>query len=144
MRTLGSYDRRVNYYETDAMGIVHHSNYMRFMEEARTELMRLNGADYTVLEKNGVLMPVIGISCRYKTPARYGDVVSVEVRLAEFNGIRAAYEYRMCLADSGAEVAVARSEHCFIDAGSRRPVNLKKRLPESYALFERLAGEDGV
>ena len=67
------YRRRVQYYETDRMGIVHHSNYIRWFEEARTDFLRNNGIVYSDLEQSGVMIPVVNVSCRFRTPARYDE-----------------------------------------------------------------------
>ncbi len=130
MKKPGSYLHRVQYYETDRMGIVHHSNHIRWMEEARLEYMRLNGVDYTEIEAAGIMMPVLGVSCSYKRSACFGDVAELAVRLLSFNGVRAVFAYRICLAGSDDLLAVGESEHCFIDGQTRKPVNLKKRMPE--------------
>ncbi len=67
------YRRLVQYYETDRMGIVHHSNYIRWFEEARTDFLRNNGIVYSDLEQSGVMIPVVNVSCRFRTPARYDE-----------------------------------------------------------------------
>ncbi len=135
------YIRRVYYYETDRMGIVHHSNYIRWMEEARVEFMRENGADYEGVEKKGVLIPVTGVSCTYRRSAFFGDTVRVCVRLTSCTGARAAFSYRMYDAESGELLAEGESGHCFIDAETHRPVNAKRRLPEEYATLAALVSE---
>ena len=133
---------RVQYYETDRMGIVHHSNYIRWMEEARTEVMRLRGVDYARIEAQGILMPVVSVSCDYKSPARFGDVAEITVRLTRFNGVRAEFGYRICPQGSELLLAEGRSVHCFIDEGTRKPLNLIKRLPLESGQMQRLLAED--
>ena len=58
------YSRSVNYYETDQMGIVHHSNYIRYFEEARLHRMDEIGLSYSGLEELGVIIPVTFVDCR--------------------------------------------------------------------------------
>ena len=70
------YSRSVNYYETDQMGIVHHSNYIRYFEEARLHWMDEIGLSYSGLEELGVIIPVTFVDCRYKNPVRFGDTIS--------------------------------------------------------------------
>ena len=65
-----TFERKANYYETDQMGIVHHSNYIRWFEEARLEMLRAMGLPYKKMEDNGILIPVLGVSCSYKHPIR--------------------------------------------------------------------------
>ena len=137
-----AYVRRVLYYETDKMGIVHHSNYIRWLEEARIDYTRRRGVRYADVEAAGVFMPVVGVSCRYKTGAVYDETVEIYTRLSFFNGVRAEYEYELFSKDSGKKLAEARSTHCFTDARTGRPVNLKKALPEYCAAMTRIAEGD--
>lgn len=136
------YTRRVQYYETDQMGIVHHSNYIRWFEEARTAYMDQNGIGYADVEALGVQIPVVNISCSYHTAVKFGETVAIDTRLAFFNGVRAIYEYKIYPADGDTLLAEGKSEHCFIDAQSRAPLNVKKRLPEYSAIMNQLLEAD--
>ena len=60
------YQHKVQYYETDKMGIVHHSNYIRWMEEARIDFLDSIDFGFAMLESQGVISPVIGVECDYK------------------------------------------------------------------------------
>ncbi len=128
---------RVAYYETDQMGIVHHSNYIRWFEEARDDVVRDYGIDYRQIEAQGVLMPVVHVSCDYKRAAKYGDQVSIYAFPRFFNGIRLRYEYEV-RGEDDTLIVTGNSEHCFIDAVTRKPVNLKKRMPEYCETLSRL------
>ena len=134
---LTPFIHRVAYYETDQMGIVHHSNYIRWFEEARDEVVREYGIDYRQIEAQGVLMPVVNVACDYKSAAKYGDKVSVYALPRYFNGIRLRYEYEV-RGEDGSLIVTGRSEHCFIDAQSRKPLNLKKRMPQYCEILSRL------
>ena len=137
------FSRRINYYETDRMGIVHHSNYIRYMEEARFDYMRESGVDYADVERRGVLMPVLNVSCRYKRSARFGDTLEIETRLEKFNGIRASYSYKFYFAGSDEVICEGSSEHCFVDMETRRPVNIKNRLKDySDIMLEMVRGNN--
>lgn len=74
---------RVNYYDTDRMGVVWHGNYLKYFEDAREEMLRELGCPYEQIEQDGVIMPVFETSLRYLHPARYGDVLSVKVFVKE-------------------------------------------------------------
>ena len=74
---------RVRYYETDCMGFVHHSNYVRYYETARTEMLRELGMTYPELEAQGIMLPVIDVQSRYVSPAFDDDLLTVRVTLAE-------------------------------------------------------------
>ena len=75
------YRRIVQYYETDKMGITHHSNYIRWMEEARTDFFKNVGWDYNELEKTGVICPVVSVTCDYKKTTTYEDKISIDVKI---------------------------------------------------------------
>ena len=138
------YCRTVYYYETDQMAIVHHSNYIRWMEEARTDYMRKNGVDYRDVEAHGIIMPVLGVSCRYRVSARYDDPIAIRTSLSYYNGVRARYRYEIRHGETGVLLAEGESEHCFLDAESRVPLKLKKTHPEySWQLETLLAEEAG-
>ena len=74
---------RVNYYDTDRMGVVWHGNYLKYFEDAREEMLRELGLPYDEIERQGVITPVISASLRYIRPVRYGDVLSVKVRVED-------------------------------------------------------------
>ena len=126
------YQRSVHYYETDQMAIVHHSNYIRWFEEARLDLMEQMGIHYAGLEADGILIPVVDISCSYGQSVRYGDTVEIAVKLTAFNGVRMQFAYEVRFSD-GRSAATGSSTHCFLRGG--RPVSLKKAHP---ALYETL------
>ena len=134
------YLRRAYYYETDRMSIVHHSNYIRWMEEARLDLMRQSGYDYPAIERLGIIMPVVDVSCRYLHSVRYDEQVSIRAYLSRYNGIRAAFRYEMLLPD-GTCAVTGTSSHCFLDEAGRFPVNLKRRAPEAHAAILSLLEE---
>ena len=88
MTETKDYVRKVQYYETDRMGIVHHSNYIRWMEEARTDVLEQIGLPYDKIERAGILIPVLGVSCDYRISFRYSEVFRVKVIPEKFNGIK--------------------------------------------------------
>ena len=83
-----TFERKANYYETDQMGIVHHSNYIRWFEEARLEMLRAMGLPYKKMEDNGILIPVLGVSCSYKHPIRFDETLVLTLRIQNYNGVR--------------------------------------------------------
>ena len=80
------YEHTINYYETDRMGIVHHSNYIRFFEEARIDYLKKIGLDYKKVEDMGLIMPVLGVECKYIKPLHFGDKAIISSRLVKYNG----------------------------------------------------------
>ncbi|MBQ1352201.1 MAG: acyl-CoA thioesterase [Oscillospiraceae bacterium] len=136
------YCRQIHYYETDKMGIAHHSNHIRWLEEARLDYMKKRGISYVHLETCHILMPVVSVSCEYKKAVKFDDEITVEAVLSFFNGVRAKYEYRIYTAEARNLVAVGASEHCFIDEITRKPVSLKRAVPEYYYRMMQVAEDD--
>ncbi len=128
-------EHKVQYYETDAMRVVHHSNYIRWMEEARLSFFDWVGMPYDRIEEMGIVVPVIGAACEYKVPTRYGDRVKIWAELESFTGLRFSVSYRITSPDGSVLHATGHTEHCFLNR-EMRPVNIKKMAPEIYAIFE--------
>ncbi len=127
---------RVQYYETDSMGIVHHSNYIRYFETARTEMMRAYGMSYDDMEKAGVWMPVLSVTAEYKMPALYDEVISLFCWVEKLRGasVDLAYEVR---GEDGRLCALGRSSHGFTDP-DLKPLRMKRERPEMYEFFCKL------
>lgn len=121
------YDHKVKYYETDKMGITHHSNYIRFMEEARIEWMSHIGFSYKKCEDLGMISPVVSVNCRYKKNTTFDDVISIRVQLKKYNGLKLTVEYEMMKEDE--VVAIGETEHCFLNQNGI-PLRIKKEYPE--------------
>ncbi|MCD8255156.1 MAG: acyl-CoA thioesterase [Oscillospiraceae bacterium] len=134
MNIPSPYSRPVNYYETDRMSIVHHSNYIRWMEEARLDYMHKAGVDYPSMEADGIIMPVTGVKCSYKTSLRYGDTFTVKTTLTGFNGIRMEFSYKIYTDDPDTPCCVGESGHCFLGAVTRQPVSLRRHGLKYYEI----------
>ena len=134
---LHPYQRRVNYYETDQMSIVHHSNYIRWFEEARLDLLDQAGLNYRKMEATGIIVPVVDVSCRYHVSVRYDNVVDIYPKLVEYNGVKMTYHYEVRFHDTGVLAADGASSHCFLDE-KRRPIILRRREPEIDARLRAL------
>lgn len=132
---MHTYIHKVNYYETDKMGITHHSNYVRWMEEARMDLLKSIGFGMRKLEDDGVTSPVVSIECQYKHTTTFDDEIKIDVSLEEYTGVKLVMRYTMTNTKSGVEVLTARSSHCFIDA-SGRPIAVKKHFPAFDAVLK--------
>lgn len=135
---MKSYIHKVQYYETDRMGITHHSNYIRWMEEARVDFLEQIGWGYDKMEQEGIISPVLAVDCKYRQSTTFSDEVSVDVKVKEFKGVKLILEYTMKKAGNGAAVLTGTTEHCFLDKKSR-PIRLKKEFPDLYQLFVDLA-----
>ena len=126
---------KVQYYETDQMGVVHHSNYIRWFEEARAEWMEAAGAPYARLEQEGIVSPVLSVSCMYRRAVRYGDTARIRVRVTSYNGVKLCVAYRVEDAATGEERATGESAHAFLDAKTGIPLRLRRACPELDAIF---------
>lgn len=133
---LTPYKFRARYYETDKMGIVHHSNYIRWFEEARVHVLDDAGISFTEIEAMGILSPVLSCSCVYKVPVKFDDTVIIITRLTAFNGMR--YEVSYTVTDEQEVIhATGTTSHCFLDL-NMRPVRLQKKAPEIYELYREM------
>lgn len=133
---MSTYIHKVNYYETDKMGITHHSNYIRFMEEARMNFLETVGYPMTRLEAEGITSPVMSVNCEYKRPTTYSDEIEIEVSLTRYTGAKLSLSYVMKIAGTENIVAVASSSHCFIDS-SGRPIAVKKYFPDFDSVLRK-------
>lgn len=129
---LRMYQHIVQYYETDMMGVTHHSNYVRWMEEARTDFLDKLGWPYKRMEEEGIISPVISIDCKYLMTTTYEDKIDIDIQIYEFKGVKIKFKYTMTN-EAGKTVFTSHSEHCFIDRDGR-PMSIKKSKPELYEL----------
>lgn len=131
------YKHKAQYYETDTMKIVHHSNYIRWMEEARVDMLEQMGLGYDVMERAGILSPVLSVECENKKMTRFPETVTIQVRLLLYTGVRFEVGYEMT-GEDGTLRARGKSTHCFIDANGR-PVTFRRRFPAWDSLFRQYA-----
>ena len=133
MSTITPYERKVNYYETDKMGIMHHSNYIRVFEEARIYYLDKAGMPFDVIESMGIYMPTLELDCRYKRPLIFNETFFVEVKGEKFNGATLYLSYKIVNKDN--EIcAEGTSKHCFTDK-SMHPIRIRKSHPELYEVM---------
>ena len=131
------YIHKVQYYETDKMGITHHSNYIRWMEEARVDMLEKIDFGYDKLEAEGIISPVVGIECEYKESTRFAQNVEIEVKITEYSGVRYTIEYEMRNAETKNLVVKGKSKHCFINENGR-PIKITNVHPAFDAKMKEL------
>ena len=137
---MTSYKHKVQYYETDKMGIVHHSNYIRWMEEARVDFLEKIGWSYDQLEKVGLVSPVLSLNIDYSHPTYFSDMVSIDVEILELKMSKMRVGYKMTN-EEGKVVAKCVSSHGFL-LSSGRPGIIKRDFPGLYeALLTHLSSE---
>lgn len=140
-RKVKPYEHQAKYYETDQMGIIHHSNYIRWMEEARMDLMAQMGYDYKKMEEAEIISPVLSVECQYKSMVHFNDIVVIETKIAYYNGVKMTMQYRMSDKETGELRTLATSEHCFLNA-SGKPISLKRSYPEIDTKFFEMVDEE--
>ena len=124
------YRRKVQYHETDKMGIAHHSNHVKWMEEARAAYLENIGFPYQTIEKIGIVSPVVGLSVDYKHPATFGDEIAVETAISKYTGIKLMVSYTIRNLTTGTVTATAASKHCFMK--DEQIISLKREAPEMH------------
>ncbi len=135
------YERKAYFYETDKMGIVHHSNYIRWFEEARIHFLNEAGYPYAKMEEQGVMIPVLSARADYKNAVRFDETVLIVLKVEEFNGFKMRITYRVIGKENGELKATGETSHFFTDM-SLKPIRTKKNFPEIYKAFADHIGED--
>lgn len=130
-KVMNSYLHKVQYYETDQMAIVHHSNYIRWFEEARVDCMDQIGYGYKRMEAEGIISPVVSVQAEYKSMTRFGDVLRIEVKVLEFNGVKLHLGYHIYDNETGELRCQGESQHCFIDPEGKL-LSVKRANPAFY------------
>lgn len=135
------YIRQAKYYETDQMGIIHHSNYIRWMEEARIDVLDQLGYPYRRFEEMGYMSPVLHAECDYKKSVRFGDEVKIIVSLQDFGKVKFTLRYDMYnMTEGGVLSASGTTTHCFLKKDGR-PIMMNKEMKEFSETMEKLLGE---
>lgn len=134
MKLYKSYTHKAQYYETDRMGIIHHSNYIRWFEEARIDLMEQAGMPYANLEREGIMGAVVEARCQYRGMVRFGDTVQIQAELVKYNGAAMTLRYEIRNRSTMELCCEGETKHCFLDKNMKL-VSLKKANPEYHQLF---------
>ncbi|HEV3302953.1 MAG TPA: thioesterase family protein [Planctomycetaceae bacterium] len=118
---MGPYEHeipiRVRYCETDAMGFLHHSNFLSYFEMGRTELFRAQGGDYRKMEEGGHFFVVVEMNVKYRAPARFDDVLSLRTRVVRVTPAKLEHDYK--LSRDGMVIADAHSILACVDRDGR-------------------------
>jgi acyl-CoA thioester hydrolase len=125
------YQHRVVYAECTVGNHVYYARYLDMLEEARGELFRRAGCPLLALQEGGTALPVIGVEVAYKGPARYDDLLTIQLWITEMRGIRLNFGFRILHPD-GATLAEGETRHICASTDEK-----PKRLPSGLA--ERLA-----
>lgn len=128
----------VRYSETDMMGIVHHSRYYPWFEQARTDYVKKIGLTYSGLEKMGFLLPLTETQCKYLYGLTYEDEVLITCRVEKLTVARIEFYYEVFKLPEMQKVSEGRTKHGIVDK-SLRPINAKKSFPEIWEKLEALS-----
>lgn len=139
MRKIFPYERKVYYYETDKMKIMHHSNYIRILEESRVSFMEQAGMPFEDIESKGILMPVLSAGCKYISPLVFDEPFAVYPMITRFSGVKLELSYRIISRRTGKLCAEGYSTHCFTDE-NMKPIRVKINHPDIYNLFNDYVG----
>jgi acyl-CoA thioester hydrolase len=110
---------RVRYAETDAMGIVYHTNYIVWFEVGRGEFMRQRGGNYREFEEQGLYLPVTAVDARFLAAARYDDVVVVRTSVSEARSRSVTMYYEVLMQDTGQLLVTGHTKHLCTDREGR-------------------------
>lgn len=127
----------VRYAETDKMGIVHHSNYPVWFEVGRTQATKAVGAPYSDIEKKGVMMPLLSMNCRFKSPAKYDDEVIIKTFIKELTKTRITFGYEAIKSECATLLCEGETEHAWTDK-TLKPINIKKVLPDVFEIYNKI------
>lgn len=126
----------VRYAETDQMGIVHHSVYPIWYEAARTEAIKKIGITYSALEKNGIMTPLVELNCKYISPAKYEDILTIKVEISKLTPARIVFHYEVFKQGEEKPINIGNTVHAWVGR-DLKPINLRKQFPE---IFEKVSG----
>lgn len=137
------YVHQTQYYETNQMGVIHHSNYIYWMEEARSAYLEGLQVPYHSIEKAGIVIPLLSIHCDYKSMSHFGDTIIIKVRLTDFNGVKFSLSYEMKDKKTDEIRAKGSSQHCFTKKDGH-PAMIKRELPALYGKLLLALNEDKI
>ena len=139
---MRTYKHKVQYYETDQMKIVHHSNYIRWFEEARIDMMEQMGMPYDEMEARKIISPVLAVEAEYLRMVHFGDTVLISVKVKEYNGIKLTIGYEVMDEKTGMIHCRGLTRHCFLNEKGR-PISLKRDFPDYHEIFLQNMEQNG-
>ena len=131
---------RVIYADTDAMGIVYHTNYIKWFEVGRNEYLRELGYPYSRLESEKLWLPVASVECTYKAPARYDDILEITAWMSDLRAASLTMSYEIRQAETGELLVTGNTRHAITD-DQMKPVRFKSYNPELYQLVTQAMEE---
>ena len=121
-------EHHVNFYDTDAMAVVHHSNYIRWFEIGRVEYLRAIGITLNELMEDGFVFPITEVRAKYVSPGTFDDVVQIETTATALTKAKMAFDYRILRKSDGELMVMGHSQNVF----TRQDTGKITRLPDKY------------
>lgn len=128
-----TYKRRVTFYETDGMRVVHHANYLKYFEEARVEYLRAGGLDLNELMAEGIVFPIVEVSVKYLKSACYDDLLLVKTYLRKVNRVRLDFDYEVVREATGEVLTIGHTVNTYTDMKTGRIARLPREKIDSLA-----------
>lgn len=122
---------RVIYADTDAMGVVYHTNYIKWFEVGRCELLRNMGYPYARMEGEGVMLPVVECNCKYILPAVYDDLLEITAHIVELKGATITLDYEIRRKETEELLVTGWTKHAITDL-KFKPIRLRNKNRELY------------
>lgn len=119
---------RVNFFDTDAMAVVHHANYFRWFEMGRVEFLREAGITLNEMMADHIVFPITDVSCQYKSSARFDDIVVIEVIPTALTKVKMAFDYKVYRESDGELLAEGHTQNLFTNMETGKII----KLPEKY------------
>lgn len=133
------YEHHTKYHETNQQGIIHHSNYEHWLEDARMNLMEHIGLGFKQMEAMEIMTPIISLSIEYRSHVRFDETVVIDTKMLSYDGFHMEVAYRIYDKATGEDRAVAKTKHCFVNK-SGVPISLKRIYPELDTRFFEMKG----
>ena len=115
---------QVRFYETDMMEVAHHTNHLRWFEMGRVEFFRSCGISLWDMMNEGIVFPITKVSCEYKEPARFDDIITVEVTVAKLTRAQCVFTYRLVREADGALIATGETQNVVTDKETGKIIRL--------------------
>jgi len=128
------YDIRIRYSETDQMGVCYYANYLSWFEVGRTEFFRALGLPYTECEKNEVYLPVGEVYCRYHSPLRYDDLITIRTMVTMLKRSSIRFDYEITKKGSDVCIAEGHTKHVFVNK-EMKPCRIPKEICEKVEVY---------
>ncbi len=129
------------YAETDKMGIIHHSVYAIWYEQARTDFFNQIGLRYDEIENNGIMTPLVELNCKYKKPAYYNQEVEIKTKIIELTPVKFTLEYNIYDTNNNL-INIGKTTLAWSDSKTFKIINLKKTNPDIYEKLKQLVEKE--